>query len=71
MTRSSTFVRSIEKIRSKLAVTISGGENIFLFVDSGAKEDFVPIQLVNIPNLIVKNITGTGFVFLGGVKTLS
>ena len=34
-------------------------------MDCGAKEDFVPIWLVNIPELIFKSITGTEFAFFG------
>jgi hypothetical protein len=52
-------------MRSKLAIMISG-EKICPFADRGAKEDFVPIRLVNIPKLIFKSVMGMGFAFFGG-----
>jgi hypothetical protein len=52
-------------MRSKLAIMISGGEKICSFAVSEAKENVVPIRLVNIPKLIVKSVMGMGFVFFG------
>jgi len=51
--------------RSKLAITISGGEKICSFADHRAKEDFVPSRLAIIPKLIFKSVTGMGFAFFG------